>query len=853
MQTIRVLALLSAVVFASASAQAAATGRFVDRVYRDADGEHKYVVFEPAGYHPSKKWPLIFYLHGASGRGTDGRSPLIVGMGPAVNHRAATLPFLVVFPQCENLQTRLLGGWHEDPHELDRALRILETVEKEYAVERSHEVLVGTSMGGFGVWSLAARDPKRWKAIAPISGGGTDDMIPALAQVPVWAFHAADDTLVPPTRSTELVESIRKAGGRAFVSVLPRGGHNISRSVLARDDVFDWFLHPEREPNLNIDWNVNLDLPNLTDQMPFVPGADVAQAVRVHIGRDLLQSWAALMPGLVPANALSGWKGGTAESTQQGLFRFDVTTGGIQYTGVLEQAWIEPLADNRLRIQMGLRSMQMTISSTHLQGRLLRADAGPMTIYIGYNAPVWLTADLRPRIADRKLHIDIVGVDFHIPPDNWSVSPPAEVRVRGLPFLRNRISEGLVEGVAEKRLTIEAEIRNSVPQMVAQLEAQMVTYLDRTVSFGRWPMPLWQPRLRFYPESLVVSDKGLDITVGAIVAQMGQRPKGSAMMQFPSGPTVLPAAPNEGMEVAVSERVVTAWSALLADSNVARFHVLDMNSAEFRELGQREFWNEALPAIRSLPDDAELQTEFVLLKPLDIRDRQGDLGVTGNLRTEIAIDVPQLRLELSVFDAAEKRLRPYAGFNVALSQGFRAAVAHPTYVRREFQQGLLPAGRPTVQADYLPEGVSPGDVDTDRIAAQFERGWGENFEMDDRSTMLKDMVLSQLPLRWNETGWDGAQLVARWQRPGILIVNGTAQTVEYKVRGLNTPWSDALRLAPRESHEYRPATALMWQQSNGAAVQTYKLSLGEAIELREQGPVSLVPTMPTHQLVGGTR
>ncbi len=53
-----------------------ATGKFVDRVFGDTDGNHKYVVFEPAGYaeNAEKTWPVILFLHGAGERGDDGRA-----------------------------------------------------------------------------------------------------------------------------------------------------------------------------------------------------------------------------------------------------------------------------------------------------------------------------------------------------------------------------------------------------------------------------------------------------------------------------------------------------------------------------------------------------------------------------------------------------------------------------------------------------------------------------------------------------------------------------------------------------------------------------------------------------------
>src|SRR5690242_11635065 len=76
-------------------------GAFVNSVYVDQHGAHKYVVFVPANYSPRYKWPVILYLHGASNRGTDGRAPLVSGLAPAIRLNPAAFPFLVVFPQCE--------------------------------------------------------------------------------------------------------------------------------------------------------------------------------------------------------------------------------------------------------------------------------------------------------------------------------------------------------------------------------------------------------------------------------------------------------------------------------------------------------------------------------------------------------------------------------------------------------------------------------------------------------------------------------------------------------------------------------------------------------------------------------
>ena len=127
------------------AAAAGAKRGFVDRVFKDAAGDHKYTVFVPRNYSPEKKWPLILYLHGAGERGNDGRLPLTVGIGPAVKSKAETFGFLVVFPQCEDVKGRILTGWSPESADGKRALKILDAVEKEFSVDSKRRVLTGWS------------------------------------------------------------------------------------------------------------------------------------------------------------------------------------------------------------------------------------------------------------------------------------------------------------------------------------------------------------------------------------------------------------------------------------------------------------------------------------------------------------------------------------------------------------------------------------------------------------------------------------------------------------------------------------------------------------------------------------
>src|SRR5688572_26200933 len=104
-------------------------GQFQDCVFTDADGPHRYAVFVPPGYDAAKRWPVILFLHGAGERGTDGRKQLTVGLGPIVERYPDKFPAVIVFPQVEETDERILTAWSPENPDGRRALEILSDVE----------------------------------------------------------------------------------------------------------------------------------------------------------------------------------------------------------------------------------------------------------------------------------------------------------------------------------------------------------------------------------------------------------------------------------------------------------------------------------------------------------------------------------------------------------------------------------------------------------------------------------------------------------------------------------------------------------------------------------------------------
>jgi predicted peptidase len=79
-------------------------------------------------------------------------------------------------------------------------------------------------------------------AIVPICGRSEPTEAKALAEIPAWAFHGADDEVIPPDQSQEMVDAIRKSGGAPLLTVIPGAGHGICTLVCERTELWNWLF-----------------------------------------------------------------------------------------------------------------------------------------------------------------------------------------------------------------------------------------------------------------------------------------------------------------------------------------------------------------------------------------------------------------------------------------------------------------------------------------------------------------------------------------------------------------------------------------------------------------------------------
>ncbi len=210
-----------------------------------------YRLYVPEGYKAKKKYPLILWLHGAAGRGTDNLKQITQGNAVAARAFISTAvqkkwPALVLAPQCPEGRVWANVQAGEMNPDLRLALEVLDAVRKQYNIDPDRVYVAGQSMGGFATWDLLARLPERFAAALPLCGRANASAAKNMKRVAIWAFHGEADETVPVTGSRDAITAIRAAGGEPKYSEYPGVGHNVWDKAFAEPDLFSWLFKQKR-------------------------------------------------------------------------------------------------------------------------------------------------------------------------------------------------------------------------------------------------------------------------------------------------------------------------------------------------------------------------------------------------------------------------------------------------------------------------------------------------------------------------------------------------------------------------------------------------------------------------------
>jgi predicted peptidase len=245
-----VIASLLLLAIAPCYAQKAVDG-FLPRTFTGASGANlPFRLFVPDATARERPLPAILYLHGSGGAGTDNLKQ-ISGGNKNGTHAWTTrkvqtqFPSFVVAPQVPpGIEWHTSGGDVSPPGAL--ILELLTSLSREFAIDADRVYVVGQSMGGYGTWDLITKRPELFAGAVPLCGGGNPKQVAAARLVPVWAFHGAEDNVVPVERSREMIRALRAAGGKVKYTEYLDIGHDVWTRAFSEPKLPEWLFAQRR-------------------------------------------------------------------------------------------------------------------------------------------------------------------------------------------------------------------------------------------------------------------------------------------------------------------------------------------------------------------------------------------------------------------------------------------------------------------------------------------------------------------------------------------------------------------------------------------------------------------------------
>lgn len=197
-----------------------------------------YRLFVPPGYDKANKYPIIIWLHGSGSIGRDNFKQISQASlrgthtwtAPQIQ---AKYPAFVLAPQSRT------GSWAS---EMQRVLAILDSVKNEFNIDATRVYIAGQSMGGFGTWYFITARPDLFAAAVPLCGGGDPSRASVIANIPIWAFHGAEDPTVPATQSRKMIAAIQQAGGSPRYTEYKGVKHEVWFKAFQEKGLIDWLF-----------------------------------------------------------------------------------------------------------------------------------------------------------------------------------------------------------------------------------------------------------------------------------------------------------------------------------------------------------------------------------------------------------------------------------------------------------------------------------------------------------------------------------------------------------------------------------------------------------------------------------
>jgi len=215
--------------------------------YKDSNTSRimNYWLYIPDNLTTRNSVPLLVYMHGDEGRGTNIKDVNNYSF-PNFIANGEKYPFIMLAPQISKDT-----NW-TDERTYKTLMNLINKVMSEYNVNPKKIILAGGSSGGGGVYVITAAYPKFFSC--SVVGSGIYDsayrkIANNLTSTPIWIFHGTKDANISFNSVKSFAEYISSLGGNVkFVSV-DGGTHSVTETPqgFRNPELINWMISQERK------------------------------------------------------------------------------------------------------------------------------------------------------------------------------------------------------------------------------------------------------------------------------------------------------------------------------------------------------------------------------------------------------------------------------------------------------------------------------------------------------------------------------------------------------------------------------------------------------------------------------
>jgi poly(3-hydroxybutyrate) depolymerase len=215
---------------------------FAKTEFKDSAGTKlRYAILKPAKIKPDTKYPLVVSLHGSGGRGNQNwQGNCAANMALGKPERRQKYPCYIIAPTVGRNER-----WSGAP--LTALMELIKSSLKKHPIDPARIYVTGQSMGGAGTYSAILKEPHLFAAAVPVCGRGQPDLAKKIVHLPIWIFHGEKDSVVPTRHSQEMVEALKKAGGKPIYTEYAGVRHNSWTPAYAEKKLWKWLFTQKRK------------------------------------------------------------------------------------------------------------------------------------------------------------------------------------------------------------------------------------------------------------------------------------------------------------------------------------------------------------------------------------------------------------------------------------------------------------------------------------------------------------------------------------------------------------------------------------------------------------------------------